>query len=73
MLKSNGGIKSNQAKSTNKMSRTRITIGNCVINSIIIYDVIKGNRIDGDCDDHADGKIRREVHCPMERISGGFM
>jgi hypothetical protein len=40
--------------------------------SSIIYDVIKCNVFDGDCDDHADGAIRRESHRPMERI-GGFM
>jgi hypothetical protein len=39
---------------------------------IIIYDVIECNGIDGDCDDHAAGKIRREARHPMERI-GGFM
>ena len=38
----------------------------------IIYDVIKCNAIDDECNDHADGAIRREAHRPMERI-GGFM
>ena len=38
----------------------------------IIYNVIKCNRIDGDCDNHAAGEIRREAHRLMERI-GGFM
>ena len=33
---------------------------------------IKCNAIDDECDDHADGAIRREAHCPIERI-GGFM
>jgi len=28
--------------------------------------------LDGDCDNHAAGEIRREPHRPMERI-GGFM
>ncbi len=38
----------------------------------IIYKKIKYNRLDDECDDHADGAIRREAHRLMERI-GGFM
>ncbi len=38
----------------------------------IIYDVIKCNVINDECDDHADVAIRREAHRPMEHI-GGFM
>ncbi len=38
----------------------------------IIYDVIQCSGFDGDCDNHANGKIRREAHRPMEHI-GGFM
>ena len=38
----------------------------------LIYDVIQCSRFDGDCDNHAARKIRREAHRPMERI-GGFM
>ena len=38
----------------------------------LIYEKIKCNAIDDECDDHADGAIRREAHSPMERI-GGFM
>jgi len=33
---------------------------------------MKCNGIDGDCDDHDAGEIRREAHHPMEHI-GGFM
>jgi hypothetical protein len=38
----------------------------------LIYDVIQCSGFDGDCDNLAAGKIRREAHRPMERI-GGFM
>ena len=38
----------------------------------IIYKKIKCNRLDDECDDHADGALRREAHRLMERI-GGFM
>ena len=31
---------------------------------------MKCNGINGDCDNHAAGEIRREAHRPMERISG---
>jgi hypothetical protein len=39
---------------------------------LLIYDVIQCCGFDGDCDNHATGKIQREAYRPMERI-GGFM
>ena len=32
--------------------------------------VMEGNGFDGDFENHAAGKIRREAHRPMERIGG---
>ena len=37
-----------------------------------MYEKIKCNAIDDECDDHAAGWIQREAHRPMERF-GGFM
>jgi hypothetical protein len=37
-----------------------------------MYDVIQCSGFDGDCDNHAAGKIRLEAHLPIKRI-GGFM
>jgi hypothetical protein len=36
---------------------------------LLVY-YLRCNGFDGDCDNHAAGKIQREAHRPMERISG---